>query len=89
MSIVITCAGKVQEYFLSEVGNAGVGNGGGSGSVSGLRIANGRIMDGSGKDVTLELDNILGSSVTEGEKSLYADVANKSQVQFITWEENE
>ena len=66
MSVVIKTGDKSKEYFLNQVSS--VCCGGGSELVeSGLYLVDGKIVDGSGNDVTETIDTILAESVVPGD----------------------
>ena len=65
MSVVISCGGKTKEYFLNQIGS--VCCGGTGTNASGLYLVDGKIVDGSGNDVTTELDTILAESTVVGD----------------------
>ena len=65
MSVVITTGDKSKEYFLNQIGSVCCSGGGTNGS--GLYLSDGKIIDGNGKDVTDEVDNILAATISVGD----------------------
>ena len=61
-SVTITYGDKTDKHQLNQIGHVCCGGGDGVSDDSGLRLVGGKIIDGSGKDVTAEIDTILGES---------------------------